>query len=646
MKRGVLLLALLLLAPLASAFGAPVEQDVGRTITAWDVATETGVTVSGDVGGNLLLFAPGEAEPESELLDENPIDDVAISADGERFVAISGKFLTLYGRTGGPLSHHDFAGEIPLAAAISPSGDYYAAVYDSGNIRLWWFLNKDDVRQKWEFPDSEFDYSEEQREEVRRGLNATSLLEMSSDYIAVAGKGKLYVVLRNDGSLKQAYPLDGAAQQLEISDDGSTLCLATQGSLSTYLFSGGSERSWRFESPEQDSVHAIGLAPDGGLAAVLHGSASQVVTGFTPDSSQPAWEFELEATLIGPALAVSDSRVAVAGWGLGEPDLLLLSAGGKLLASTVSDAGASSVQFGGGRVVTNSGDALASYTLDPLTLAFIDYVSSTLVVRGTPVIIQGHGEFNNFSGNITGYRWFLDGVEMNRTVYNKSSIILTNLSLGDHTITLQVHSEYEGLSEAVSESLFVGIAPVASANHWNDDNSPQPDTPVKFRVSASDEDGSIALYEWDFNGDGEYDWSSADSGNTSYSYVKSGRYDAVLRVTDNNGFTSTDTRAIHVSSLGIDPVSLVKDNLVYIILLFALIGGFVYWKNKADYTPPSKTNPVTPPPPTRSAPMFSPSRPITAIKCPGCNARMEVPKLGTMQKVTCDSCGLSGEIEV
>ena len=363
MKRGVLLLALLLLAPFASAFGAPVEQDVGRTITAWDVATETGVTVTGDVGGNLLLFAPGEAEPESEQLDENPIDDVVISADGERFVAISGKFLTLYGRTGGALSHHDFAGEIPLAAAISPSGDYYAAAYDSGNVRLWWFLNKDDVRLKWEFPDSEFDYSDEQRDEVRRGLNATSLLEMSSDYIAVAGKGKLYVMLRNGGSLKQAYPLDSAAQQLEISDDGGTLCLATKGSLSTYLFSGGSERSWRFESPEQDSVHAIGLAPDGGLLAVLHGSSSQVVTGFTPDSSEPAWEFELEASLIGPALAVSDSRVAVAGWGLGEPDLLLLSAGGKLLASTVSDAGASGVQFGGGRVVTNSGDALANYAL-------------------------------------------------------------------------------------------------------------------------------------------------------------------------------------------------------------------------------------------------------------------------------------------
>ncbi|MDP6847025.1 MAG: hypothetical protein QF366_05255, partial [Candidatus Poseidoniia archaeon] len=110
--------------------------------------------------------------------------------------------------------------------------------------------------------------------------------------------------------------------------------------------------------------------------------------------------------------------------------------------------------------------------------------------------------------------------------------------------------------------------------------------------------------------------------------------------------TSTDTRRVHVSTLGIDPVSLFKDNLVYIILLFGLIAGFVYWKSRDDYTPSSKTKPVTPPPPTRSSPMFSPSRPMTSIECPGCSAQMKVPKLGKRQKVTCDSCGLSGEIEV
>jgi hypothetical protein len=48
----------------------------------------------------------------------------------------------------------------------------------------------------------------------------------------------------------------------------------------------------------------------------------------------------------------------------------------------------------------------------------------------------------------------------------------------------------------------------------------------------------------------------------------------------------------------------------------------------------------------RTAPMFAPENELTNIECPGCSARMEVAKLGMMQKVTCDECGLSGEIEV
>jgi PKD repeat protein len=168
---------------------------------------------------------------------------------------------------------------------------------------------------------------------------------------------------------------------------------------------------------------------------------------------------------------------------------------------------------------------------------------------------------------------------------------------------------------------------------------------VKFIGSATDEDGNITLYEWDFNGDGLYDWSGSN-GETTYSYTKEGRFYAVLRVTDNDGFTATDVREIYVSELGIDPVLLAKDNLLYIAILFALIGGLVYWKNR-DYSYPSssKTKPVTHPSLTRSTPMFSPSS-MTDIECPSCGAQMEVPKLGMIQKVTCSECGISGEIEI
>ena len=44
--------------------------------------------------------------------------------------------------------------------------------------------------------------------------------------------------------------------------------------------------------------------------------------------------------------------------------------------------------------------------------------------------------------------------------------------------------------------------------------------------------------------------------------------------------------------------------------------------------------------------MFEPQNELANIECPGCSAKMDVPKLEAMQKVTCDECGLSGEIEI
>ena len=38
--------------------------------------------------------------------------------------------------------------------------------------------------------------------------------------------------------------------------------------------------------------------------------------------------------------------------------------------------------------------------------------------------------------------------------------------------------------------------------------------------------------------------------------------------------------------------------------------------------------------------------PLATIECPGCNAEMQVTRLGKSQNVTCDECGLSGEVEI
>ncbi len=61
--------------------------------------------------------------------------------------------------------------------------------------------------------------------------------------------------------------------------------------------------------------------------------------------------------------------------------------------------------------------------------------------------------------------------------------------------------------------------------------------PLLFAGSAIDPDGEIVLYEWDFEGDGAYDWSSPAAGQAEHTYptAPTKTYEAGLRVTDNDG---------------------------------------------------------------------------------------------------------------
>ncbi|MFA5389189.1 MAG: PKD domain-containing protein [Candidatus Omnitrophota bacterium] len=56
----------------------------------------------------------------------------------------------------------------------------------------------------------------------------------------------------------------------------------------------------------------------------------------------------------------------------------------------------------------------------------------------------------------------------------------------------------------------------------------------------------IAKYEWDFDGKGVYDFSSAESGEAVFIYTGEGSFPASLRVTDRNGITNTYAVTINV----------------------------------------------------------------------------------------------------
>jgi PKD repeat protein len=88
------------------------------------------------------------------------------------------------------------------------------------------------------------------------------------------------------------------------------------------------------------------------------------------------------------------------------------------------------------------------------------------------------------------------------------------------------------------------IPPFADFN-WEPQN-PTQGQPIIFDASSShDLDGSITLYEWDWNNDGMYE-ESHSSPTATYSWSQVGTYPVTLQVTDNESLTDTVTKEITV----------------------------------------------------------------------------------------------------
>jgi hypothetical protein len=79
-------------------------------------------------------------------------------------------------------------------------------------------------------------------------------------------------------------------------------------------------------------------------------------------------------------------------------------------------------------------------------------------------------------------------------------------------------------------------------------STPNANQTITFNASSSvDPDGSITLYEWDWNNDGVYEDSHATP-TASHSWSQAGNYPVTVRVIDNDGATSTKTITIPVSN--------------------------------------------------------------------------------------------------
>ncbi len=79
-------------------------------------------------------------------------------------------------------------------------------------------------------------------------------------------------------------------------------------------------------------------------------------------------------------------------------------------------------------------------------------------------------------------------------------------------------------------------------------STPKVNQTITFDASASnDSDGSLTVYEWDWNNDGTYE-DTHTTPTASHSWAQAGNYSVMVRVTDNDGATNIKTISIPIGS--------------------------------------------------------------------------------------------------
>ncbi len=152
-----------------------------------------------------------------------------------------------------------------------------------------------------------------------------------------------------------------------------------------------------------------------------------------------------------------------------------------------------------------------------------------------------HDRSSDPDGTVVAWAWsFGDG-----TTSKDENPVHTYAHSGSYPVSLVVTDDDGLASKAFSKTLRVRDAsPVARFDVLP--AQPRLGTETTFDASKSyDPDGHIVSYSWDFNGDGEFDATSANPTATTL-FSKAGETAVILKVTDNEGATTTAKKTINV----------------------------------------------------------------------------------------------------
>ena len=337
-----------------------------------------------------------------------------------------------------------------------------------------------------------------------------------------------------------------------------------------------------------------------------------------------------------------------------------------------------------------SANATVSLLINGVPVSDIISAEPNPVQPGEDIFLVASG--NDPDGGSLTYIWSSDTLLFanNQNLYesqdNGSKIVTSESDVGEHDIYLRVVDSYGISSEISMVTVRILSPPLVSAKCGEDYGWPVANATLGqdllFNAIASDRDGGIVLYEWDFNstnGDiDSVDFQGASFATHSYNSTPvDSYYTVVVRVTDNDGLVTRDTCTVEIvqpttpsssgdssssgGALGSISEIATPPVIAGIGLVILIIGAVAfYMMRRDDYIPyvPPKTAPVTGAAYMESlVPEVSPVRERKVVKrkvvtetmtveCPECSARMDIPNISGAQQIQCSECGLEGEIEL
>lgn len=313
-----------------------------------------------------------------------------------------------------------------------------------------------------------------------------------------------------------------------------------------------------------------------------------------------------------------------------------------------------------------------SFTINIPPTAMIDELSSSIFLHGELVHFNGSG--SDPDGTVVAYEWKsdLDGA------LSTSASFTDHPSVGNHTISFRVMDDDGLWSDWVTLSLNVlepGAEPPGATITSISPNPAKQGATVTFSGIGSHPVWNITQYAWISDRQGLL---SQEATFTTDSLIV-GTHNITFKVIDETGEVSQlQNRTLVIQSADGDddddddegfPMLIIIG--VVVVLVVAIIGGVMVMKRSGSSGttphppnhgagPPSQTQYARSPPPSTPEPRSSeapssiqeqqlpqaPAPEAVTIQCPSCQARMQIPKLGKLQQIKCQSCGMEGELEV